>query len=377
MNILITAPSLNESENVSGISTVVRTIIESEAGIDDFFHFRIGTKDGEGKGFRWVREQLTLLPRMAAFLRRNKIEAVHLNTDLTKMSLLRDVVIFWFMHNVCRKPVLLHLHGGHMLMAPPRRGSFFGVVIAYMLRHAKLTVVLSKLEQEQLLKNFGVRSKALPNAVPISPVPPRMRTFEGKLRFVFFGRIVKIKGIYLIAEALKQLSSALGDFSLTVYGSGPEQQNWMAQLEAIKGLDVTYKGIARGKEKWKALNEADVFLLPSISGEGLPVAMLEAMQCGCVPVVSDDASITTVVNHSINGFVVSRGNQQELTDTLRELLLNRAHLSAMSEAAKHTVRDHYGVSDYMQKLSAFYSLLTKLNQGPLAEATHALQPNRN
>ena len=154
---------------------------------------------------------------------------------------------------------------------------------------------------------------------------------------------------------MKQLSDFYREFSFTLYGAGPELQVLLDRLDGIEGLDYTYGGIVRGGEKWAALEAANVFLLPSLYGEGLPVAMLEAMQCGCIPVVSDDASITTVVQHAKNGFVVEKGVIGALLETLQGLLVNRDSLGSMSEAAKDTITENYGLSKYMSTLEAVYS----------------------
>ena len=45
MKIVITAPSLDEHKNVSGISTIVRQIIEHSP--HEFSHFKAGREDGE------------------------------------------------------------------------------------------------------------------------------------------------------------------------------------------------------------------------------------------------------------------------------------------------------------------------------------------
>ncbi|MBE7171905.1 MAG: glycosyltransferase family 4 protein [Williamsia sp.] len=355
MNILITAPSLNESENVSGISTIVRTIINSNRSSVKFLHFRIGNKDGEPKGFKWAVSQVALLPRMARFIRRQRINAVHLNTDFTKTSLLRDFVIFSFLKNVMHKPVLLHIHGGHMLMKPPAKGSLFKWVIDRMLKHSDKNVVLSAVEQEQLRKAYGAESEALPNAVETKELKPLSKNFTAGIKFIFLGRIVRSKGVYQIAEAFKQLNAYHDRCSFTVYGSGPELAPLLQELEAIPTLRFEYKGIARGEEKWKALEQANVFLLPSLYGEGLPIAMLEAMQAGCVPVVSDDASITTVVNNGVNGFVIKKGDQGALVETMKNILTQRSGLEQLSQAAKSTIIEHYGISQYMRNLASYYS----------------------
>lgn len=358
---MITAPSLNEAENVSGISTIVRTIINSNRSSVRLLHFRIGNRDGAPKGFKWAVDQLALLPRMARFIRRQRINAVHLNTDFTKASLLRDFIVFSFLKSVMHKPVLLHIHGGYMLMKPPANGSLFKFIIDRMLKYSNKNVVLSQVEHRQLREAYGADSEVLPNAVETKEKIPATKDFGGQINFIFLGRIVKSKGIYMIAEAFKQLEAYHGNCSFTVYGSGPELAGFLQEMETIPTLRFEYKGVAKGEEKWKAFEQANVFLLPSLYGEGLPIAMLEAMQAGCVPVVSDDASITTVVRNGTNGYVVKKGDQQALVDAMKHILTSKTGLEQVSAAAKSTIVEHYGIAQYMRNLVSYYSTFETKN----------------
>lgn len=355
MNILITSPSLNESENVSGISTIVRTIINNNNTSNKFFHFRIGNKDEEVKGFKWVMVQISLLPRMVRFIQKHRIDLIHLNTDFTKTSLIREFVILFCVKSLIKRPVLLHIHGGNMLMNLPKCGSFYWHIITQLLKSSDVNIVLSDKEQDQLYNNFGVSSMVLPNALAPLLIKPGCKKFNDKIKFIFLGKIVKTKGIYIIAEALKLLSEYHDDFNFTVYGSGPDLGGFLNKLKEIRTLHFEYKGVAKGAEKWKAFNEADVFLLPSYF-EGLPIAMLEAMQSGCIPVVSDEASMLTVVKDSVNGFVVKKGDPLELSTLLDEILNKRNKLELMSNSAKVTIAEKYDISTYMKSLSSYYAI---------------------
>ncbi|MEO5593831.1 MAG: glycosyltransferase family 4 protein [Chitinophagaceae bacterium] len=357
MNILITAPSLNEADNVSGISTIVRTIIGFRGAAVNFQHFRIGNKDGLSKGFRWALDQATLLPRMARFIRKNNIEAIHLNTDFTKPSLLRDFMILSFIKLVVRKPVLLHVHGGYMLMSPPKKNSIYWLIIKRLLKKSDINVILTRAEQEQLLSSFGAESRVLPNAVASLESNPSVKNFDREIKFFFLGKIVKTKGIFLIAEALKQLSEYHHTCSFTLYGAGPDLPALLQELEAIKTLKFDFKGVVFGAEKWKAIDNANVFLLPSYS-EGLPIAMLEAMQFGCIPVVTDEPSIMAVVKNSVNGFIIKKYSSDALAAAMKNILTDRKNLKQVSEAAERTVAENYSISKYMETLLSYYASLS-------------------
>jgi glycosyltransferase involved in cell wall biosynthesis len=257
-----------------------------------------------------------------------------------------------------RMPILLHVHGGHMLMKPPKKGSAFDYMIRYMLKKSKINIVLSSIEQQKLRDNFGADAAILPNTVPPPPLPFRKRTFNKKIKFIFLGRLVREKGIYLLVDAFRALGSGYDKFNFTIYGAGPEKDQWLSHLQTINGLEFTYAGITKGADKWKALDDADVFLLPSLFGEGMPIAMLEAMQSGCVPVVSDDASIGTVVKDGSNGLIVAKGDTAKLIETINRIISNQLDLPSLSQKAMETIENEYNISGYVRKLAGYYSFLS-------------------
>ncbi|MCC6326912.1 MAG: glycosyl transferase, partial [Acidobacteria bacterium] len=85
MKIVITAPSLDEHRNVSGISTIVRQIIEHSP--HEFSHFKAGREDGEPADAVWLAKQAALPLRLWARILSEKADLVHINTALTDLSI--------------------------------------------------------------------------------------------------------------------------------------------------------------------------------------------------------------------------------------------------------------------------------------------------
>src|SRR5690606_33068096 len=102
---------------------------------------------------------------------------------------------------------------------------------------------------------------------------------------LFFGRINESKGLGDIVEACKTLKQQGFRFRFNCYGTGPDKNSFNAAMADAIGDSYYYGGIAAGSDKWSAFGGSDIFLLPS-NYEGLPMAMLEAMAAGCIPVVS-------------------------------------------------------------------------------------------
>jgi glycosyltransferase involved in cell wall biosynthesis len=88
---------------------------------------------------------------------------------------------------------------------------------------------------------------------------------------------------------------------------------------------------------------ARILMMPSRS-EGLASAMLEAMSCGCVPVVSDVGNMTDAAKHAFNAYVVSDHMDVEgFTKHIQELLQNEKLRLDIAKNGSEFVHDHYSL----------------------------------
>jgi glycosyltransferase involved in cell wall biosynthesis len=125
-------------------------------------------------------------------------------------------------------------------------------------------------------------------------------------------------------------------------------------MENIPGIDFQYKGLVWGEKKWHALQDADIFLLPSRYGEGLPMALLEAMALGKVVIVTDDASISKVVQHGFNGLMVPKKDGAALATEIARILANPAEQKALGYQARQTIEREYSSDYYIKELQSIY-----------------------
>jgi glycosyltransferase involved in cell wall biosynthesis len=97
-------------------------------------------------------------------------------------------------------------------------------------------------------------------------------------------------------------------------------------------------------ERDRVLALSSVFVLPS-HNEGLPMAMLEAMAWGVVPVVSPVGGIPEVVTDGVNGLLVGPGDVPQLAAALHRLAADPELLSRLSVAARRSA-EGYGAVAY-------------------------------
>ena len=350
MKILITAPSLEETENVSGISTLAREIMRH--GKSEFSHFTAGRKDSEQAGIGWIFKQFILPARFFRQIRREKPDLVHINTAFVPLSIMRDAALT-FAAKIAGVPVLLHPNGGRFLIED-FNNRFLESIAAKMLRTANKVLVLSEFERENLTRRWkNLDIGILPNAVAVDKVPP-IEKKSGERKILFFGRIHESKGLNEIVEACRILKRENFQFRFDCFGTGPQKDFFIAEMKKVLGERFYYGGIISGKEKWKTLAESDIFLLPSRYGEGLPLAMLEAMAARCVPVVADVASVRTVIEDGVNGFMVEPYNAIQTAEKLKLLLSGKADWQSLRENARRTVEEKFSIDDYVKKLESFY-----------------------
>ncbi len=104
------------------------------------------------------------------------------------------------------------------------------------------------------------------------------------------------------------------------------------------------------------LRAADVFVLPS-RREGLPVALLEAMACGLPSVASRLPGATDVViEHGVNGLLVTPGDVPELAAAVTMLLGDRPRRERLGGAARATIADKYSTATVADRWLEAYQL---------------------
>lgn len=353
MKVLITAPSLDENKNVSGISTVVRQIIEH--GKAEYSHFLAGKKDGAANSDSWIATQAMLPFKFLNAIRTGKSDVVHFNTALTNRAICRDGALTALASAVFkRKPIIVSIHGGRYLLNDIENKTLASVT-AQMLNRARVVIVLSENEKTEIKrrwKNLDVR--VLPNAVPFFERGESERN-NPKPVIIFLGRLHESKGLNEIIKVCRSLRESGFEFRFECYGDGPMKDVFVAEMVEILGDGFHYGGIVNGIEKLRKLAEADIFLLPSLYGEGLPMALLEAMAAGCIVVASEMASVASVIRDGFNGYLVEPGNTGQLIGRLKMILDSRIEWTEIQNNAVETVRTDFAITDYIKKLEAIYS----------------------
>ncbi len=158
---------------------------------------------------------------------------------------------------------------------------------------------------------------------------------EGRELVLWLGRLHPVKGLDLLCRAFAAVSARRPHASLVLVG--PDTVNYQASLQRLVnelGISsrVIFTGMLQGSEKLAALNEADLFVLPSHT-ENFGLAAAEAMAMGCPVIVSHGVKIAPEIVAAGAGRAVA-SDSDKLSGAISDLLSDRDGRRAMAAAAR-------------------------------------------
>ncbi len=201
----------------------------------------------------------------------------------------------------------------------------------------------------------------LPQAIPCGvPVPQQTATFaDSHFRVAFSGRVVELqKRISLVLEAMSQACCLDSRIECLIIGDGPDlasSRQWI--VDRNLGDRIRFLGRLSPAEVGVELAKCQAILLMS-DYEGLPVALLEAMAVGVVPIVrAIPSGIPELVRDCETGLLVNDTPEQAAQAIVR-LANNLSLWLQCSTASKVLVARNYSEDVCYQRWLSAIDLLS-------------------
>ena len=352
MDIIITAPSLDPRQNVSGVSSVVKFIIDNNKA-HHYIHFELGKKDKERGGVFRLFPLLKAIERWRQLLGQHPNALVHYNFPLSAASVIRDPLFMWMARRRGMK-MIVHVHGGLYLTAD-KIPWLQRCILKRVFKMQVPFVALSEAEVDIIKRKFGAKDvSSLPNCIELQEAKDFCREEnQGTLHIGYLGRIAKTKGMDDLLEACRKLKEEGMEFVLEIAGKEEHEGEYLPQFRALLDKDFHYAGIVSGKSKSDFLRALDIFVLPS-HFEGLPMSLLESMSYGIVPVTTPVGSIPHYISESVNGLFMKMKDAKSLCQQIMRLNEDRKMLHQLSISAKQTIFNSFSPDLYVQKLNGLY-----------------------
>lgn len=162
-------------------------------------------------------------------------------------------------------------------------------------------------------------------------------------------------------ELIRAWSALPETARLTIAGWGDVDYEQQVAQAAAATRNVNFVGSLYGDAKARAFEAARFFILPSLS-EGLPMAVLEALQHGCVPIVTDACNLPELFRDD-----VAIRMQPDFTDfpavMTRALAMSQPEFAARSAAARDYSRRYLWSEIARAMLAQYEAILAARGRG--------------
>lgn len=236
--------------------------------------------------------------------------------------------------------------GGPVLGIPCRSLS------AQVYRHARAVVCVSEKVRAAIGDDF-VNTTVIHNGVDAGLFSPGDEQ-KSPLLILSVGNLIPIKEHTTLIRAFAEVLSSVPDCELEIIGDGPERRT-LTRLSEELGISnrVHFRGQQSREAVAQAMARCAVFGLPS-SYEALGCVYLEAMSAGKPTIACEGQGIGAIIQHGVNGLLVTPGEEQQLSNGLRMLLQKEEFRRRLGRAARSTVLQAHTLAHQAAQLNDLY-----------------------
>lgn len=227
-------------------------------------------------------------------------------------------------------------------------------VLVGAINSADKIVYVSKAGRQSFLDDFEIpieKTAIVYNGISeklINDGHDNIPKFEGKLNVLYVGRLVDVKGVDLLIEAVARLKEEL-PIDLTIVGYGEKRADLEKQ---VRGLSLTEYVHFEGSQRNVGLyyKSANVFVYPSICKEVFGISIVEAMAYGLPVIANDVGGISEIIDDGKNGYLTNEADPMEIARLLKNIytiyingdsinMINNAKYRACSFSINKTIRN--------------------------------------
>ena len=164
-------------------------------------------------------------------------------------------------------------------------------------------------------------------------------------------------GADIILRASSLASESLGNVPTAIAGGG-EAESALKELAKDLGTakDVWFAGEIPNDELPSLLNRSNVYV-SAVRTDGVSASLLEAMACGCFPIVTDNAANRLWVDDGINGFLIAVRDPQAFAAAIVRAMGDPALRLRARDENLRIIQERADMSVNMRTISDAYQKL--------------------
>ena len=156
--------------------------------------------------------------------------------------------------------------------------------------------------------------------------------------FLFVGRLISLKGLRYLLEAVEQLvQGGMDSFSVVLAGDGEQRQDLLRMVSALRLESIVHLlGQMRYEDMGALFLASDVFVFPTLE-DVWAVVVLEAMAFGKPVLCSQYAGAKEMVEHGVNGYVFDPRNPEELAEYMARFIQQPGLIEEFGQKSKEII----------------------------------------
>ena len=241
-----------------------------------------------------------------------------------------------WLSQLLRTPYVPCLHGGNL----PERINISPRLAKQYFGRSKMNIAVSGYLQQALLVK-GWRCLVIPNAIPTSKYPFKLRT-EAKPALLWVRSFHKVYNPQMAIQVLYELRKIYKDAALTMVG--PDKDDSLADCKklvtTLKLQDqVIFTGRLSQKEWAQIASVHDIFI-NTTTADNLPVSVIEAMALGMVVISTNVGGVPFLINDGSNGLLVEVNNVKGMVSKIVNVCSDKLLTQGLSENAFNSSKEY-------------------------------------
>jgi len=178
----------------------------------------------------------------------------------------------------------------------------------------------------------------------------------GSLIVGMVAQFIPRKGHQTLLQALPSVLQAHPSTHVILFGQGPELARIQQAIESSTQLSQHVQLAGFRNDLHRILPNLDLLVHPAFM-EGLGVSLLQAAACG-VPIIGGRAGgIPEVVQHGVNGLLITPGDVEGLANSLNPLLASADTRARMGQAGRAHIESTFSIDAMIHGNLACYNEL--------------------
>ncbi|PZU99742.1 MAG: glycoside hydrolase [Pseudanabaena sp.] len=227
---------------------------------------------------------------------------------------------------------------------PLYHGGFRLWEVANSLRSANLALLLNAYDLDYSVNQLEVardRAYIVKNGILDTllslPVPEMLS--DGIIRIALIGSYIPRKGIHYSVPALNSVLKNFPQIEISFLGTMVPREQVIANFDSSVVDRIQVIPTYQNNQLPSLLAGHSIHLFPSLS-EGFGLAVVEAMACGLVPIVTSIPGPTEIVTNDFDALVIPPRDSLAIEEAVKKLISDREYMNKLRTNAYETAQKY-------------------------------------